>query len=77
MTGHLLGAAAAIEAVATVLALKHQRVPPTINFEYPDPACDLDYTFHKPQDHAIDVAISNAFGFGGHNTAAIFKRFDG
>lgn len=75
MTGHLLGAAAAIEAVACILALKHQRVPPTINFEYPDPACDLDYTFHEPQDHAIDVTVSNAFGFGGHNTAAVFKRF--
>lgn len=75
MTGHLLGAAAAIEAVATILAIRHQRVPPTINFEHPDPACDLDYTFNEPKDHAIDVALSNAFGFGGHNTTAVFKRF--
>ena len=75
MTGHLLGAAAAIEAVAAILAIKHQRVPPTINFEHPDPACDLDYTFNEPKDHTIDVALSNAFGFGGHNTTAVFKRF--
>ena len=75
MTGHLLGAAAAIEAVAAILAIKHQRVPPTINFEHPDPECDLDYTFNEPKDHTIDVALSNAFGFGGHNTTAVFKRF--
>ena len=75
MTGHLLGAAAAIEAVATIYAIKHQRVPPTINFEHPDPECDLDYTFNEPKDHPIDVALSNAFGFGGHNTTAVFKRF--
>ncbi len=76
MTGHLLGAAAAIEAIATILAIKHQRVPPTINFEHPDPACDLDYTFNEPKEHPIDVALSNAFGFGGHNTTAVFKRFE-
>ena len=76
MTGHLLGAAAAIEAVASILAIKHQTVPPTINFEHPDPDCDLDYTFNEPQDHPIDIAVSNAFGFGGHNTAAVFKRFE-
>ena len=76
MTGHLLGAAAAIEAVATILAIKHQRVPPTINFEHPDPECDLDYTVNEAKDHAIDVALSNAFGFGGHNTTAVFKRFE-
>ncbi len=75
MTGHLLGAAAAIEAIAAILAIKHQRVPPTINFEHPDPACDLDYTFNEPKEHPIDVALSNAFGFGGHNTTAVFKRF--
>jgi 3-oxoacyl-[acyl-carrier-protein] synthase II len=76
MTGHLLGAAAAIEAVATILAIKHQTVPPTINFEHPDPECDLDYTFNVPQPHTIDVALSNAFGFGGHNTTVVFKRFE-
>lgn len=76
MTGHLLGAAAAIEAVATILAIKHQRVPPTINYEHPDPDCDLNYTVNTPQDHPINVAVSNAFGFGGHNTAAVFKRFE-
>lgn len=77
MTGHLLGAAAAIEAVASILAIQHQTVPPTINFEHPDPECDLDYTFNEPRAHAIDVAVSNAFGFGGHNTAAVFKRWEG
>jgi len=76
MTGHLLGAAAAIEAVATILAIKHQTVPPTINFEHPDPECDLDYTFNVPRQHPIDVALSNAFGFGGHNTTVVFKRFE-
>jgi 3-oxoacyl-[acyl-carrier-protein] synthase II len=76
MTGHLLGAAGAIEAIACILALKYQRVPPTINFEHADPECDLDYTFNEPREHPVDVAVSNAFGFGGHNTAAVFRRFE-
>ena len=75
MTGHLLGAAGAIEAIASILAVKHDRVPPTINFETPDARCDLDYTFNEPAERAVDVAMSNAFGFGGHNTTVVFKKF--
>ena len=75
MTGHLLGAAGAIEAIATVQAICNNRVPPTINFEHPDPDCDLNYTFNAPQSRSIDVAISNAFGFGGHNTSLAFRKY--
>jgi 3-oxoacyl-[acyl-carrier-protein] synthase II len=76
MTGHLLGAAGAVEAVATVLAVANDRVPPTINFETPDPQCDLNYTFNEPQDRPVDVALSNAFGFGGHNTSVVFAKLE-
>jgi 3-oxoacyl-[acyl-carrier-protein] synthase II len=75
MTGHLLGAAGAIEAIATILAVQRDRVPPTINFEQPDPDCDLNYTFNAPQNRPVNVAISNAFGFGGHNTSLAFRKF--
>ncbi len=75
MTGHLLGAAGAVEAIATILAIKNDRVPPTINFEHADPACDLNYTFNEPQDREVNVGVSNAFGFGGHNTSLVFKKF--
>lgn len=76
MTGHLLGAAGAIEAIATILAIKHGIVPPTINFTTPDPELDpkLNFTFNKAQHRTIRAAISNTFGFGGHNTSAIFKK---
>lgn len=77
MTGHLLGAAGAVEAIASILAMTHGRVPPTINFENPDPKCDLNYTFNEPQDRAVNVAMSNAFGFGGHNTCLAFRKFEG
>ncbi len=76
MTGHLLGAAGAIEAVAAIKAITHDRIPPTINFSNPDPHCDLNYTFNKPQDRSVHVAISNAFGFGGHNTSVAFKKYE-
>lgn len=75
MTGHLLGAAGAVEAVASILAIKNNIIPPTINFKERDPECDLNYTFNKPQKKEINIALSNAFGFGGHNTSVIFKRF--
>ncbi len=75
MTGHLLGAAGAIEAVAAILATRHDRVPPTINFETPDPQCDLNYTFNEPQNRTVNIALSNAFGFGGHNTSLAFKKY--
>ena len=75
MTGHLLGAAGAIEAIAAVLAVQRDTVPPTINFEHADPACDLNYTFNQAQERPVDVALSNAFGFGGHNTSVAFRKF--
>ncbi|MEM9664984.1 MAG: beta-ketoacyl-ACP synthase II [Bacteroidota bacterium] len=76
MTGHTLGAAGAVEAIATILSLVHDRVPPTINFEEADPACDLNYTFNTPQDRPVHIAMSNAFGFGGHNTSVVFRKYD-
>ncbi len=76
MTGHLLGAAGAVEAIASILAIKNNMIPPTINFETPDPECDLNYTFNKPQEKNVNIALSNAFGFGGHNTSVIFRKFD-
>ncbi len=76
MTGHLLGAAGAVEAVASILAITHGRIPPTINFETPDPDCDLNYTFNEPQDRDVKVALSNAFGFGGHNTCVVFTKVE-
>ncbi|HSD63731.1 MAG TPA: beta-ketoacyl-ACP synthase II, partial [Ignavibacteriaceae bacterium] len=75
MTGHLLGAAGAVEAIASILAIRYNKIPPTINFENPDPECDLNYTFNKPVDKEVNISLSNAFGFGGHNTSVIFKRF--
>lgn len=75
MTGHLLGAAGAVEAVATILAVKNDLVPPTINHFTDDPACDLNYTFNEAQQRRVDVAISNTFGFGGHNASLLFKKF--
>lgn len=75
MTGHLLGAAGAVEAIASILAIQYNKIPPTINFENPDPECDLNYTFNKPVDKEVNISLSNAFGFGGHNTSVIFKRF--
>lgn len=74
MTGHLLGAAGAVEAIASILAMQHQLVPPTINFEFPDPECDLNYTFNTPQARNIKTALSNTFGFGGHNASVLFKK---
>ena len=76
MTGHLLGAAGAVEAIASILAVVNDRIPPTINFVNPDPECDLNYTFNTPQSRTVNIALSNAFGFGGHNTSVIFKKYD-
>ena len=75
MTGHLLGGAGGIESVFTVLALYHQKVPPTINIFSQDPECDLDYCANTARDMKIDVALKNNFGFGGTNGSLIFKRF--
>jgi 3-oxoacyl-[acyl-carrier-protein] synthase II len=76
MTGHLLGAAGGLEAGITVLAIRHQLIPPTINYEIPDPECDLDYVPNVKRAAKIDYALSNSFGFGGTNGALLFKRFD-
>jgi 3-oxoacyl-[acyl-carrier-protein] synthase II len=77
MTGHLLGAAGGLEAGITALAVFHQLVPPTINLDDPDPACDLDYVPNVKRSLAIEYALSNSFGFGGTNAALLFKRFEG
>lgn len=76
VVGHLLGAAGAVEAITTVLAIKNSIIPPTINYTTPDPDCDLDYTPNKPKDKKIRAAISNTFGFGGHNASLCFKAFE-
>ncbi|MFB6346450.1 MAG: beta-ketoacyl-[acyl-carrier-protein] synthase II, partial [bacterium] len=73
-TGHLLGAAGAIEAVATVLALERDVLPPTINYETPDPECDLDYVPNTKQDVNVEAALTNTFGFGGHNASLVFTE---
>lgn len=75
MTGHTLGAAGAIESLATLLAIYHGTIPPTINFETADPDCDLNYTFNEAEVRDVDYALNNAFGFGGHNTTVVFKKF--
>ena len=75
MTGHLLGGSGGIEAVATVLAIANDQIPPTINLEEPDPACDLDYVANSSRQHTVSVALSNSFGFGGHNVTLAFKKY--
>ncbi len=77
MTGHLLGAAGGVEAVITVLSIYNSIVPPTVNLEKPDPACDLDYVPNKARRMEVNYAISNSFGFGGTNACLVFKRFRG
>jgi 3-oxoacyl-[acyl-carrier-protein] synthase II len=77
MTGHLLGAAGAVEAIFGVLSMRDQVCPPTINYENPDPDCDLDYVPNTARQHDVDVVLSNSFGFGGTNCTLIFRRFKG
>jgi len=77
MTGHLLGAAGGVEAIATVLALHHGILPPTINYETPDPECDLDYVPNQARKQDVEVALSNAFGFGGTNATLAFRKYPG
>ncbi|URJ62150.3 beta-ketoacyl-ACP synthase II [Paenibacillus polymyxa] len=76
MTGHLLGAAGGVEAVICGLALQHQTIPPTINLDNQDPACDLDYVPNKPRKAELNVVMSNSFGFGGHNATVILKKYE-
>ena len=77
MTGHLLGGSGGIEAVATVMAITHDRVPPTINLQNPDPSCDLDYIPNQSREQIVNVALSNSFGFGGHNVTLAFRKYLG
>jgi len=76
MTGHLLGAAGAIEAIAAIMAVVHDIIPPTINFSVPDPEIDqnLNLTLNKAQNRKVNIAISNTFGFGGHNASVVIKK---
>jgi 3-oxoacyl-[acyl-carrier-protein] synthase II len=74
-TGHCLGAAGAIEAAFTVLAVQNDKLPPTINYEAPDPACDLDYVANESRDAVVTTAVNNSFGFGGHNACVVFRKF--
>ncbi len=77
MTGHLLGAAGAVETIVCLLAIKHGVIPPTLNLDNPDPECDLDYAAHTARERKIRVAVNNSFGFGGHNATLIAKEFVG
>jgi len=74
MTGHLTSAAGAVEAAAAILSLTHGVIPPTINYEHPDPACDLDYVPNTARKAALQVAVSNSFGFGGINAVLVFRK---
>ncbi len=75
-TGHCLGAAGAIEATFTILSIRDGKLPPTINYEVEDPTCDLDYVANEARDADVKVAVSNSFGFGGHNACVVFRRFE-
>ncbi len=75
VTGHLMGAAGSVEAVFSIMAMRDNFVPPTVNLDNQDPECDLNYTPHKGIEHKIDVVMSNSFGFGGHNAVVLFGRY--
>ena len=75
MTGHLLGAAGGVEAVAAIKAVMEDKLPPTINYSEPDPQCDLDYVPNTARDTVVDVALSNTYGFGGTNASLAFRKF--
>ena len=77
MTGHLIGAAGGVEAIISVLAIVHGVLPPTVNYEHPDPSCDLDYVPNQARQRRVDAALSNSLGFGGHNATVVFQRFPG
>jgi 3-oxoacyl-[acyl-carrier-protein] synthase II len=75
-TGHCLGAAGAVEAIFTIFAVNRGVLPPTINYETPDPLCDLDYIPNEARHQKIDIGVSNSFGFGGHNACVVIRRWD-
>jgi 3-oxoacyl-(acyl-carrier-protein) synthase len=75
MTGHMMGTTGAVEAVFCVLVIRDGKIPPTIHYKTPDPECDLDYVPNVARTHPVDVAVSNAFGFGGHNAVLVFRTF--
>ena len=77
MTGHLLGAAGAVETIACVMAIRTGIIPPTINLENPDPECDLDFVPNVAREKKIKVAVNNSFGFGGHNATIVATAFEG
>ena len=76
-TGHCLGAGGAVEAMFATLAIRDGKVPPTINYEVEDPECDLDYVPNVARDATVNIAVSNSFGFGGHNACVVFRKFQG
>ena len=76
MIGHSLGASGALEAIASILAIKNNEIPPTINYKTPDPECDLDYVPNVSVKQNVDAVMSNSFGFGGHNGVIIFKKWN-
>jgi 3-oxoacyl-[acyl-carrier-protein] synthase II len=76
MTGHTLGAAGGVEFVITALAIREGKIPPTINFSEPDPECDLDYAHNRGVDKPVRAALTNSFGFGGHNVCLVLKRWE-
>jgi 3-oxoacyl-[acyl-carrier-protein] synthase II len=75
MTGHMMGATGALEAVFCVQAIRENTIPPTINYQTPDPECDLDYVPNEARSATVDIAISNAFGFGGHNAVLVIRKY--
>ena len=77
MTGHMLGAAGVVEAIACIKAIEQSVIPPTMNYENPDPECDLDYVPNTARQQKVDAALTNSFGFGGHNVSLVLRRYDG
>ncbi|MGB9607598.1 MAG: beta-ketoacyl-[acyl-carrier-protein] synthase family protein, partial [bacterium] len=77
MIGHLLGAAGAVEFIVSLLTIRDNIIHPTINYEHPDPQCDLDYVPNKAREAKVNVIMSNSFGFGGHNVSLVARRFEG
>ena len=75
MIGHPMGASGSLESIATALSINHQVVHPTINLEYPDPECDLDYVPNQARDHQVRVALSNSFGLGGQNACIVISKY--